>query len=90
MPSEKAEKHTAVDKALIILKLVAEMSVNSDIRLVDLVKASGISVQPFTACWSLCRRMVLSPKIVTVEDIAWVGASSHWVHRPTAVAIYAL
>jgi DNA-binding IclR family transcriptional regulator len=41
MASKKAEKHTAVDKALIILKLVSEMSVTSDIRLVDLVKASG-------------------------------------------------
>lgn len=41
MNSKKMEKHTAVDKALILLKLLAELSVNSDVRLVDIVNASG-------------------------------------------------
>jgi DNA-binding IclR family transcriptional regulator len=41
MDSNKTEKHTAVDKALVLLKLLAELSVNSDVRLVDIVNASG-------------------------------------------------
>jgi DNA-binding IclR family transcriptional regulator len=41
MAFDKTGKHTAVDKALIVLKYLSELSLNSDVRLVDLVKATG-------------------------------------------------
>ena len=41
MAFDKTGKHTAIDKALFVLKLLGEMSINTDVKLVDLVKASG-------------------------------------------------